>query len=312
MKKIKFFSDNHHGDVFFSRPFVAQIIQNNFDKIQSFEFYSKCHEDLILDIPNLISKKFEDDEYLNNLILNYQIQDEDYLVHGDTIYVNTWAARKGLMYVGHNLCNFTFDGFYNSYLNLINNFNFKFPEKKQEFFKNDFNYSCFKQDRFEKINEIMNDLKNKNKILICNNGFFSNQSYEYDFDKLINKNMNQDSFIFLTNYSDKINKRENVFFVSDVTGGEVFESNVFWKIKDKSDLVEISYISEFCNFIIGRDSGPAEVTKNYKNITSQEKTFISLCKHDINVPWYSNNICNYNRFSNVIEFDRCVTDIIGG
>ena len=312
MKNIKFYNDGHHGDIFFSRPFIKQIITNNLHKFTSFEFYSKCHRDLTLDIPNLNVKQFCDDPILSNLLQTNNIVDKDFFEIDNSIYINTWAARQHCKYVQKDFSKFSFEGFYDSFLNTVKNYELEYPEKKSNLFQNNFDYSFYENSRFEKIKNLMKEFQNKTKILICNNDFFAGQSQHYNYENLLNNNnLKKDCVIFLTNYSDLIDKKDNLFFVSDIIDGEKFHSNIKnWHIKNKSDLIEISFISNFCDIIIGRDSGPFEITKNYNNAMNDNKVFISLCIHNTNHCWYDDNLCNYYRFNNVGEYDNIIKKFI--
>ena len=61
----------------------------------------------------------------------------------------------------------------------------------------------------------------------------------------------------------------------DIDGSNVkFTNNIF---KDKTvDLFEISYLSKFCDIIIGRNSGPYTYSETYDNYMDNTKTFLSF------------------------------------
>ena len=128
------------------------------------------------------------------------------------------------------------------------------------------NYPLFE---IEKIQKVSKYLKKKN-ILIDNCSPKSGQSQHFDFGPVINKlaaSYPEMNFFVLNPVAD-IKRENNIFFV-----GEIFDG--------PSNLNEFSYLSLFCDIIIGRTSGPWMHTIVAENIQDENKTFICFCKKEI-------------------------------
>jgi hypothetical protein len=305
-KILKFFNDGHHGDVFFTRPFLKKIIELNKDKFPTMELLIRCHEDLFLDFDNLKIRKEQDDPFLINLIQqDSSFCDKETIVNGDEIYVNMWSGRGSCIHLGgSNLSRYNFDGYYSVFKHTLMEENKCLPYD-EKLYINDFDYAKYDKNRFLKIDELLSSINRKKKILICNNNFFSFQSHSYDFDRLVNS-LETESVIFLTNYSENIVKKDNIIFINDLTkDNEIFLSNEGWQVKKSSNLVEISYISNFCEVIIGRDSGPFEICKNYHNTQDENKTFITMCTN-YSFPFYMQYNCKYMITKNPEEYDLLI------
>jgi hypothetical protein len=116
-------------------------------------------------------------------------------------------------------------------------------------------------------------------ILVCNGDCLSGQAINFDFSPIILKlSKIFPNYLFLTT---KLIESEfvNIINISDWT-------------KLKYDLLYISYISKFCNVIIGRASGPHCFTHIKENLLDVEKTFISFTKRETEGKWYMESICN--------------------
>jgi hypothetical protein len=129
-------------------------------------------------------------------------------------------------------------------------------------------YSKFDISR---ITSYMTAYKSKRKIFIGNNDCKSSQSdNNINFDYIIKR--------LTETYTDIL------FFVSNQTG--IKKNNLFY-IKDllsrdiENDLNECSYVSTFCDVIIGRYSGPSTFSYVKDNLYKNKK-FIMLVNENMN------------------------------
>jgi hypothetical protein len=125
------------------------------------------------------------------------------------------------------------------------------------------------------IQKDMTELKKRFKkiILISTGNVHSGQSVNFDFSPIIFKLIkNFPDFLFIT--TTKIfDHIDNLIFTGDIT-------------RITPDLLEISYISTFCDVIIGRASGPFCFTHTKKNITDKNKIFISFSNIELEGKFY--------------------------
>ena len=118
----------------------------------------------------------------------------------------------------------------------------------------------------QNINKYITD-SGKSKVLICNGDCLSAQSTnEFKFTNLVDKlsDLHPDVDFILT---EKIElTKKNVLFTFDIING------------DYPDLNEISYLSTFCDIIIGKASGPYCFSLTKNNFNDANKTFIGICE----------------------------------
>jgi len=261
---IIFYNHFHNGDIHFSRPFISHIMnelpQNNF--FYDISDYSNLNN--LDDILHLqISRGIVGKEYENDVCFK----------KNNKIYINTWIGcddKKHLMY--GNGCNAESNK--SLYKKIFNFLNLNFPEKFH--FIPKINYNAFKIDN---IKQHIEQTKNKKRILFCNGLAHSGQSINFPMFNLINLACEKNYIVYYTN-REPFNISNDALFTTSLIG------------KSAPDLNEISYLSTFCDVIVGRSSGPHVYTfveeninrKNLINITftnsEKEKTYCEgLCKN---------------------------------
>ena len=104
------------------------------------------------------------------------------------------------------------------------------------------------------------------KILLCNNVPQSNQSFASDMREHILPfaEMYPDTHFICTNKFDT-DGASNILFTEDIIG----------PVTD-GDLQEISYLSTYCDVIVGKNSGPYVFCETYDNYMDDTKTFVSF------------------------------------
>lgn len=244
VNEIVFYSNVHMGDLHLSRPYVKWFVDSfPFVKISYSHNYDKS---IFSDIKNL---NIASDEIWQSLPRQGDIfHSEDY----SFVAFNTWAYA-GDVRMGCNY--FSLHNIFSRYLELLKQIderfiNFKLPKyliPKIEYDRNS-----------PYILNVENWFKNKQndkKIFVSNNFVESNQAHNFNMSELISEwasnHLNCDFYI--SNKIDPLVQLDNVYYNTDIIN------------KNGTDMIEQSYISTFCDIIIGRNSGPfsfAEVEEN--------------------------------------------------
>ena len=252
MSKIVFFNHLHRGDLHTHKEFIRQI-QDETIGIR-FEYLhnnpSKLTDDL--NIP-----RTGEPNHLDRSTPFYQ--DEE------TLYVNTWVACNWDLFCKHAGINMPL--LYEQWGNIFNTIN--------SFFDTNLLLKVDMEDYLPRIDYSKLNIKSideyvkedKKRILICNNIPASNQSFNSDMADYINeyavKNPNID-FICTNKFNTS---NSNIKFTSDII-----------KTVSDCDLLEISYLSKYCDVIIGKNSGPFVFCETYDNYMDSNKTFVSFNK----------------------------------
>ena len=133
-------------------------------------------------------------------------------------------------------------------------------------------YSYFK---IEGIKNYLLSNKRK-KVLVCNGAVVSKQAKNFSFNGIVNNiaKSNPDVDFIMTEKFYSTTK--NIFFTDDLIG------------KQGNDLNEISYLSLYCDCIVGRSSGPYIYSMVKENLLNAEKTFICF-SDDESIAWWSDD-----------------------
>jgi hypothetical protein len=129
------------------------------------------------------------------------------------------------------------------------------------------------------IDEYLEQAKDRKKILICNGAPKSGQSFAYNMESFVHtvagKFPNID-FICTEKFEVTLS---NILFTDDIIKDtEVEEKRAPWEDRpvNNCDVQEISYLSEHCNAIVGKNSGPfvfCETKNNYMNPNQKYLSF---------------------------------------
>jgi hypothetical protein len=256
MKKFVFFSYAHKGDIFLSRSFIEHIIES-FDA----EFYYSHYwgEYLLKDLDvkyiplEQIPKIQHNNEHAHNFIV------------GDTVYINTWVGKYASI-ITPGYCECTLKTLHSLVYPQIFNFlseqfNIDLQLKSiEEYLGCKVNYSYYNIDS---IDDFIKKEERK-KVLFCNGPSLSNQcSYSGDLSEIIESvSKLHPNICFITTHKIDI-CQENVKYTGDIIAN------------DGQDLYEISYLSKFCNLMVGRYSGPFIFTNaTMENISDKNKKFL--------------------------------------
>lgn len=288
MKRIFFFNSYHNGDVHLGREFVKDIMNKLSPGYFVYEHANSYK--LLKDIKNL--------NYSNLTLFPKDIgQVFPVKFLGEDIWINTWIGQENMHYVTtYGGC--TFQAYYEMFKNIFKILNINYEEKS--FYLPSVNYSKF--DNIENIYNFMKD--KKNNIYISNQNVNSGQVHNFSFDQIIDwlslnfKNVN----FFITNKTNYLEqlKRNNIFFNSDII-------NI-----NENDLNENSYISTFCDIIVGRSSGPYCYAQTKENYLNENKKFICFDNTLTNAFWLldEDNFAKAKRFGYNFVNENNVLEIL--
>jgi hypothetical protein len=126
------------------------------------------------------------------------------------------------------------------------------------------------------INGVDEFVKNtpERKILICNGQVNSGQIFNFTLDNLINKIVSFKNIKVITTVRTNI---PGVLYTGDIIQAE------------GGDLNEISYLSKFCDIIIGRGSGPFCFCETKDNYFDDKKRFIAITNSKTWGFWWYNH-----------------------
>jgi len=251
MAKIIFFNHFHRGDLHTNKEFIRQIMQELPDV--EFEYMHANPDKLLLDL-NIPTVGTPD-----NLDKNSVFYQDD-----DTLYVNTWVAANWDLFCKHGGINM--HTLYEQWGNIFKTINECFETdiqlKAKEEYLPRIDYSLFE---IHNVNTYIESNPDNRKVLICNNVPQSGQSLNSNLSEYIidaAKKYSDTHFICTNEFHTA--GLENILFTSDIVSVE------------DCDLHEISYLSTFCDAVIGKNSGPYVMCETYENYMDPEKKFLSF------------------------------------
>ncbi len=261
IENLVFYNHWQNGDIHVSREFVKFFTES----IDAKNYYYLHHksEELLKDIPKLQIKS-EGLIYLDN--------DSPYMwnLHTRTLCLNTWY---GVSPVFKDTASCTLDTLYSLFnLHLQKIFNSTINPLMLNNFIPSIDYSYYDQDN---VNDYVKN-NNKKKILVCNGAVVSKQAKNFSFNVLIErvaKIFKNVDFIMTEKF---FCHEPNILFTDDIID------------KNGNDLNEISYLSTFCDIIIGRSSGPYIYSMVKDNLMNPNKTFLCF-SDDESIAWWSDD-----------------------
>jgi hypothetical protein len=250
---IIFYNPCRNGDIHVSRGYILDII----NKLPEHNFFYAQHpfyatkDFLLKDIPNL---------KLYSGVYNFH-DNSSITIDKDNIYINTWYGQDNFKYFELSKsedCSFYI--LHEIFRNVYKYFNLELDTFDKYLPK--INFDNLELDIIDSFLEKINGFDKK--ILVCTNPVHSSQSQNFDFNPIIN--------IIASEYP-------NYAFI--ITADIQTSKNIF-KMKDvidvNCDLNEISYLSKFCDVIIGRSSGAYTFSLIDENINNINKKFVCFAK----------------------------------
>lgn len=254
-KKLKLYNHFHNGDIFYSRVLV-EMLKDHFD----LEYYHNQRVPLFKDIPEI--KEYSE--------VNFSFPMKTTRIPDGII--NTWIGHNFHIH-GHKAnLGCTYENYLILSKNVVSELGLQITDR--EYLPKIYVNNLPDYDRIDLI--MKEHKKNFKKIVLISDGpTLSGQALLFDFTEHIK------------NISDKY--PNYLFFV---TQGKMFEneniidtSTITQKIPD---LLEIGLISQYCDVIIGRASGPYCFAQNEFNLMDPEKTFLCFCNTFTEGKYYQN------------------------
>jgi hypothetical protein len=265
---IYFYNHYHNGDIHLSRELVKKI-RSSIPTVKLY-YISNLPEQIFYDLPveNLCF-----DQY------NFLDQDEQIFRVGSKIFINTWIGQNNRFYLDRTN-RFAVSAYAN--LNLFNHILNKlgvnvFSNERQIVPSIDFT----KLQKKTEIDLFLEHREGRRKVLFCNNRPMSSQAESFEltqeFLSISERYKNIDFYV--TNKNGILVDMENLYFIDDICQ------------PIKENLNQISYISNKCDIIFGRASGPYEMCKTKQNLFDSQKKFICFSKEQIDSSWVNPFYC---------------------
>jgi hypothetical protein len=257
-KRVVFFNYFHNGDVHLSRGLVRQIISkvHQTDPTVQFAYGHKNDPTLLSDIPNL---GFDPNalSIINNEHANLHVV-------GETVYINTWYGQQHHKYM-NRYGGLTMDTLYDALSESCQslwNFSLSDISADPTIFFPIIDYSKY---NIEPVQKWLDQHSGK-KILIENGPALSDQATNFSMAPIITQIATKHP-----NVSFILTSRENIDMPSNI-----FQSSNITNRSTKTDLNEISFLSTYCDMVIGRSSGVFAFTMTQQNLFERKITFLSF------------------------------------
>lgn len=256
---VIFYNHFGNGDLFNSREFIKELIQKGLGK--RYIYAHAKSKAMFQDIPE-IERMFPVPSHCQTHS-HYKVLDNDTL--GLTLYLNTWIGVESKYVLPGIGCTIEKNlERYNAILKELE-LSFRLDQNTIEYLPK-IDYGKLDQEKLENIDKFMLNYPTVDNIVLISNGDVqSNQAQNFDFTPIIQRLVNT--------YPD------NLFITTQDTG--IIASNLtttadIINTYNLFDLNYISYLSTYCDVIIGRASGPYCFTQIYENMLDPFKTFLTF------------------------------------
>lgn len=253
MDTINLYNHFNYGDLFFSRSIIKALSEN-----YNINYFHTKSDKVFSDLKNV--------NEIHGIPHTFPVHNSD-ISNGN---INTWMGIYNFLYIKGPPWYCSYSRYMNYIKSILHYLNI--PIKDNEYYRPEVNFENI--TNIEKTKNKFNELNYiyKNIILLCTGPVLSGQSHNFNFSNIIEKlsALYKDT-LFLTTSNYNGNKK-NVLSTCDL-----FPS-----------LLDISYISERINLIIGRASGPYGYCLTKNNLKSKNKTFVCFCNEIQHASFYEN------------------------
>lgn len=258
LKVLGFYNSYGAGDIFESREFVRELM--DIFSAEKYIYYTGKSPRLLMDIPNL--------EVSNDFLPELSAM-RPFVYSGDELYINTWIGRDGRYVLPGIGC--TVEKLYEMYNAILSMLNAPIRlQKPMLSYLTNFNYSVFD---IKAIDKYMATPKEPNEkfVYISNGNVQSNQAKNFDMSPMIEQ---------LAEYFPEATFFITSPFETDIEN--IVDAN-FFAPGLETNLPELSYLSTFCDVLIGRNSGAHVFAWTYDNcmrdILNLTLTYRVECSH---------------------------------
>lgn len=268
MKDIILYNEFHNGDLFYSRIFLNMLPDN-----AKIKYFHNCKPFLFCDYDNIEELPFSEFHTFQK--------------SPNVPVVNTWIGQNNFVYLNSVNYGCSYENHFFLAKKMANSLGIEVDSDMDKYIP-DINYNFL--PNIENIKSKISDLKTKfEKIVLISNGdVHSGQSNNFDFTFVVNRLAHSKRNVLFLVTKDIETTMSNVMNTSSIT--EVIP-----------DLLQIGYISNFCDIIIGRASGPFCFSHTKENFLNKNKIFISFCNNKNEGIFYQNQKSKYiwhNKYDN--------------
>lgn len=253
--KLCFYNWFGNGDLFESREFVKDWM-----RLCGVHRAAYAYQDRYKGI-------FEDVPQLDWTPLTNQMNSQQGVFKmGDTLFVNTWIGRgwngketDTSSYVLNPGVGCVLENLYRMHNDLLREAGLgKLPRDMVEYIPT-IDYSRL---NVSSVHRWLEKQAGKRLVLVCNGPTTSTHAINHDFDAALNLVPSREDVTLIITQPTPTRNRWGTFWSNDITG----------RWLGKCDLNAISYLSRFCDVIVGRCSGPhmtAQVLENWMDSTKK-------------------------------------------
>lgn len=252
IRKLVLFNNGNNGDIHFSREFVKFFAKYAKTQIgvECAYTHTKC--------PSLLS----DIDIPYESINCWPIHHAPFYLVDDVLLINTWIGKENYKWLNFSLpAGCTLSNNIEMFLDTIKSLNLELKLLPTLDYIPSIDYS-------KHLDTSKVYLKKDKNIFVSNGNVMSGQATNFDFYNIVNSlaEKHPSCNFFVT---EKINTDKN----------NIIDANSIFKINptEKSNLNELSFVSTFCDIIVGRASGPFCFCITKENLLNQNKTFLSFC-----------------------------------
>jgi hypothetical protein len=283
--KIIFFNHFHNGDLHVSRGFI-RLIMNKVKQLNpnaKFAYSHRNSHDVLLDIPDL--------EFDGQSIHGMKEAHSNLNIINNSTCINTWYGQQDYKYM--NRYGLTMDCLYSALDDSCKNvWGFSLSELTTDF-STFFPYIDYTRFHVEPIKNWVVKFPQK-KIFVANGHALSDQATNFEMTSIIIRlaQKHTDKVFILSNRENNAQLPSNVVYSSSIINKQSF------------DLNENSFLSTYCDVIIGRNSGASTFAMTQGNLFQSNKKillFTNIVPHPTNKFW-ANEI-----FKNNINFTSEIT-----
>jgi hypothetical protein len=277
MKNIVFYSHGHYGDAFISRMMVRDVMQqlgNDYNYSYALLVNPKVVQDLCPAWDTVAAQQLLSD---GSYHLSRLKKSED------TLYINAWiGCYTGMWHSNHPSYHYLYNIYKECYANIE-----EFAGIKLKINPNFWHY--IPQVDYSKFDCSAADTflaDHPKTYLFCNGKVQAHQSGMDQMQasiEILAAKYPHCAFLATEKFSTEV---KNIHFTQDVFGMN-------------NDLMEISYLSQHTNLIVGKNSGPFTYSNTLHNLIDTKKIFVCFSNQAVDtLPYLVNVACDF-RHSNV-------------
>ena len=300
--KLIFYNHYHRGDIHFSRSFVEHTVRSLRETSEDIEFLyiHQNSPDTASDIPNVVEIANQRIIWPNKVQIVSGMQEDGELILG----VNTWIGSNDRIFGSNGGCCFAgnLEMWQMIWEILENEHGLKVipPENPHDLLPkidyDHYDHCSFIDDHIKNT-----DGKYRKRIFVSNGPVLSGQAINFDFDPIIGKVVeeNPDCVFYLTDNTSL--EAPNIYSTRELIN------------KNGCDLNENSYLSTFCDVLVGRASGPFAFSCCHNNFMDESKTFCIFSNGIDEGAWFIGGKCNYDwcKSEDIAQVENIIRTSIG-